>query len=544
MTMVLDNLRWTSTPGHLVVPPFHTGHLSFIPETDVTVSLLRDRPAPEHGSEICVTPFDAEPHTLFTMKCVMVDRPGVVEKLIKAVASLKINIVTQESSSIDDLSRHEVFMLLDWSTTDMLIREPIPPDLRNRFTDLHAILQTNDLRYLRLLERIIALCGDILDWSLSDPSVPNIQMHPLEERRDVIRRGHSRVKRELNRKLHVSIALPEDILRRIEDSTGWRSGEALPYVIMSDTDSRTLRVFFPKRAKEQRLVRVAFAHADRPGALSAVTEVVAASNFSIINSLVRHEQFRQSIWESLLEYKDVESVPRDAGASLQWFRQKLQLDERQRGLMKYFEVSLGEPRYPRRAGVEVGPMIPLYTDKDQVVEVGEVNIDASEALQGMKQVLDTHDEYRGRRWLVDSFISLIRSKPSIFISYPASAKLHAEVLKSHLVNDYEPVEYQAADLNELKAEVKRRISRSDFFLGIWHPEPDRAGEVSPWLPFEFGIASALNKPAVIIVSNRVNQHVWMRIEKNVAIPQYEDVTFERETVHLVEEYCKKNWSLT
>jgi predicted amino acid-binding ACT domain protein len=252
MTMVLDNLRWTTASGQLVIPPFHTGHLSFIPETDVTVSLLRDKPAPEHGCEICVTPFDAEPHTLFTMKCVMVDRPGVVEKLIKAVASLKINIVTQESSSIDDLSRHEVFMLLDWSTTDMLTREPIQTDLRNRFTDLHAILQTNDARFLRLLERILALCGDILDWSSTDPSVPNIQMHPLEERRDAIRRSHSRVKRDPARKLHVSVSLPEDILRRIEDGTGWLSHEPLPYVIMSDTDSRTLRVFFPKRGKELR----------------------------------------------------------------------------------------------------------------------------------------------------------------------------------------------------------------------------------------------------------------------------------------------------
>lgn len=541
MTMVLDYLRRTASPGQLVVPPFHTGHLAFIPETDVQLVLLRDRPAPEHGAEICITPFDVEPHTLFTIKGVMIDKPGVVERLIKAVASLKINIVTLESSSIDDLSRHEVFMLLDWSTTDTQDRQPIPADVRNRFTDLHSVLQTNDRRYLTLLERIISLCGDILDWLPTDPSVPNIQMHPLDERRDVVRRGHAVVKRDPERRFHVLITIPDDILRRIEDATAWLPPEPLPYLIMSDTDSRTLRVFFPKKGKDQSLMHVAFAHIDRPGALSAITEVVAASNFSIINSLVRHEHFRQSVWETLLEYRGPEAVPAEPEHAMSWFANKLRFDDNTRGLMKYFDVSLAIPRYPRLR-TEI-PTIPLYNATDNSVTTLETSIDGTQALEEMKSIIDSHEVYRPRRWLFESLAGIRRTKPSIFLSYPKSAVLHADVLKGYLRKEgYDTVEYQSADLNVLRAEVKHRITHADFFLGIWHPEPDRPGEVSPWLPFEFGIASTLNKPAAIIASTRVHQHVWMRIEKNVAIPQYEDVTFERETVPLLLAYCKRNWT--
>jgi len=450
--------------------------------------------------------------------------------------------VTLESSSIDDLSRHEVFMLLDWSTTDMQDRQVIPSDVRNRFTDLHAILQTNDRRYLTLLERILTLCGDILDWLPTEPSVPNIQMHPLDERRDVVRRGYSVIKRDPQRKFHVLLTIPDDILRRIEDSTSWLPPEPLPYIIMSDTDSRTLRVFFPKKGKERSLIHVAFAHADRPGALSAITEVVAASNFSIVNSLVRHEHFRQSVWETLLEYRDPEAVPNEPDHGLEWFAQKLHLDERRRGLMKFFEVSLGIPRYPRLR-IEI-PNVTLFSSADQAVPMAQTSIDGAQALLSMKGVIDHNEAYRARRWLFESLAGMIRTRPSIFLSYPKSAALHADVLKGYLQKEgYEPIEYQSADLNVLRAEVKHRITHADFFLGIWHPEPDRPGEVSPWLPFEFGIASTLNKPAALIVSSRVHQHVWMRIEKNMAIPQYEDVTFERETVPLLLAYCKRNWNM-
>jgi hypothetical protein len=60
------------------------------------------------------------------------------------------------------------------------------------------------------------------------------------------------------------------------------------------------------------------------------------------------------------------------------------------------------------------------------------------------------------------------------------------------------------------------------------------------MPFEYGIARALDKETVVIHSERLPKSIWGRIEAGVGNPEYSDLRFA-ETVKLVAEHCRHNF---
>lgn len=98
--LVLDYLRpllqCNGDQRAITIPPFHAGHLGFVPDSEVHIGLLA--PFTQDGThcEILVTPYEAGMQ-LGRLTCTMLDRRGVVKQLVDAVSSLDVNIMLVET---------------------------------------------------------------------------------------------------------------------------------------------------------------------------------------------------------------------------------------------------------------------------------------------------------------------------------------------------------------------------------------------------------------------------------------------------------------
>jgi hypothetical protein len=132
-------------------------------------------------------------------------------------------------------------------------------------------------------------------------------------------------------------------------------------------------------------------------------------------------------------------------------------------------------------------------------------------------------------------------KPTIFLSYPKAANYHASFLIGELEKHYHVDFYQEPDGEVIMSQVGDKIRQADFFIGIWHHEfmlPNGITYgISPWLPFEYGIAYAENKPTLIVHSGKLDETIWKRLNPETAQPSYMDVEFVPVTIPLMVNYC-------
>lgn len=572
---VLDYPRKTSTK-EIIIPPFHTGHLGLIPGSEVFIGLIAQYSIEfqheHHGCEIKVSTFQTSAKDLFRLECIMKDQPGVVERLIRSIASLDLNIVLLESSGIDHLNRHLVSMVIDWGTaTKKEFKRPhdTPSNVKQQYFNLHSILPLNDRRYIELYQRIIAQCGDIIDISEDSDPLPNIFLKPFEERlfldqessmieriEDITDNEASTSKnkeiKKPKRSFHVKFKIPRRILRRILHLTDRKEGEDLWYILISEPETRELRVYFPRKEREQRFVHVAFSHKDVPGALNAITRVVANSDFNIITSLLRKIETGEGVWTAVLEgAKHYGNPPSSEKERIDWLAKLLQpAANALRVAMAYYEVVIRPPLYPKP---KTAHSVPLFSKVDEAerallrgLEVSSSKKSLVDGLEKIEKQLQGDDTQKGRlSILVPVLRALKKERPEAFLSYPWNASSLAEFLREELQkNNYDVSHYQDPDLRSLTEEVIERIRAADFFIGIWHHEKElKEGgyTTSPWMPSEFGIASALGKPNTIVYSDKLHESVWHRMEKDVSKIRYSETSFAAECVPIIIDYWNEYW---
>lgn len=200
--------------------------------------------------------------------------------------------------------------------------------------------------------------------------------------------------------------------------------------------------------------------------------------------------------------------------------------------------------------------IPVVLDGGQVPAR---SISAAETLRDLQWLDLSNDWEAGVRAIVrlatesmetgrdQEAISTVQSRhtdraTSIFLSYPSSGAVYASILRSHLVPEFRIVPVQLADVVNIRDEISARIAEADCFLAVWcRTAAATHDEISPWLPYEYGVAAALNKPTLVLVSRHLPKHVWQRIDRQVPIPMFDEPNFERDTVPLVLEYCRTHW---
>lgn len=146
--IVLDYLKGMKN-NEIVIPPFHTGHLGLIPNTQVKLGVISPFSYEPSHCEIILTPYEPT-NQMAVISCVMKDGIGVVKKLIDAISSLKINIITQESSSINHQSHHTINLLVDISHSEIKKDETFEWS-RHKYNEFSYVFPLNDQKYLKIL---------------------------------------------------------------------------------------------------------------------------------------------------------------------------------------------------------------------------------------------------------------------------------------------------------------------------------------------------------------------------------------------------------
>lgn len=545
--IVLDYLKKTIDHS-ICVPPFHTGHLGLLPNTEVSVGLM-NLPSSHAHCELVITPYEPSTSDMAHVHCIMKDRPGVVQRLVEAVSLLDINIVTQESSAINQLNHHSVDLLIDWAYSDLSTLGDSEPAQQHRYSDYQALFPHKSARYVRLFESIIAHCGNvIMRDTVTRPGFPQISIRPLV--------GHhirphtsAKVEPDPKYKLHMRITIPPNILGALHNRLGTDPDEQLHYAILSETENRTLRVFFPEPSLVSRIVHLGFYHRDRPGALSVITKLLARE-FNIHTSLLRKISPERSVWEAILEFRGEEAIPHDTKTQCNFVAMHLNsraIEEDVYSLNQY-EFEVGLPLYPKPKKDTWNERIPLKgpLQPDSTIDI-QPDIDAvlrDRIKEAIASLGGEEDEMSRLLQAVDASVG--QEKPSVFLSFPLIAKEHAHLIEAALRDSYRVHIYDLRGAEDITNAVYRWIARSDYFIGIWHHDenlPTEHGKygISPWMPFEYGIAVALRKPSLVVHSDRLDEKIWKRINLGIANPEYKDIYFAKETVDRIVEHCQRNF---
>jgi ACT domain-containing protein len=563
--LVQDFVRTTpwDTPS-ILVPPFHTGHLGLIAGTTVNVNLVPTGSVNPLGhAELVITPLPLP--ELVRLTATLRDEIGVVARLVDAVAKLGINIEVQESSSITNrLGGHYADLILDMSEAAF---DDDPDSVSQRAREYYrrydSNLPTGDPRLVQIFEAVVAHCADVLtSREIGGVSTLNLTIRPLPPR--AVKTNAQVTVQKTPTSLHGEIKLPDGIADEIRNMfLRIRGNDAseLHYIFSSDTDARDLRVFFLRHDVVTRVLHVGIRHNNTPGALAAILQLVADSSFNILTSLLRKSTPLQSVWEGVLEYRgDADLLPKHSLSdnahyrkTLKWFREILDTRAQSIGLGAA-NIEIGRPLYyshvPASAKIEWMPLLhssnpePLLK-RDQTMTV---LLDARRsALLDVRHNGRDHGERDVLLELVNQVAVRLSSakKPSIFLSYPANARGHAELVKSRIYALFGDIaEYQYAEGERVSDAIIERIQRCDYFIGIWHhderlPLGDGEFDMSPWLHFEYGVALAANTKCLVVHSHKLAERVWRRVRPDDANREYVDLSFASETCQHIVEHCQR-----
>lgn len=572
--LVLDYPRTTEVDSpSILVPPFHTGHLGFIPDTPVHFGIVT--PQRTH-SEVVVAPFSQDWQYLAAVAVTMLDAPGVVSRLVTAVASLDINIETQESASVNHLDHHAVNLIVDFSSSPSLSRIPeTPVPIQRLYRQYSAQFTLSDFRFVHLFEAIMAYCADVIVWNrdrVSGDLFPDVSVRGFPYR-PVAHTSASVVERA-DRPLQTRIAVPPTVAVPLRAALG--VSDQFQYISVSDTATRSLRVFFLHPSAADALFHIGVYHDDVPGALAAILTLLREAKFNILTSLTRKQPAGRSVWEALVHYVGgVRDIPdpgdrvahsRPTREEVEWVRQRIA--ESCPGSAADFEryrLRLGSPQYPKRkAEGATGKYKPTQSvDHPDPVTLdlsdgsgparNEQRLSIAAAIAEVRERVDAaelEDEVTER---IDDLLTTIDKRselgehPTIFVSYPHSAEAMVKKLLLRLEEWYIVKCYQKPDGKLILDEAMRLIEESDYFIGIWHPDtmPTRRGrttkDLSPWLPFEYGVARARDKGHHVVHCDALHAAVWRRVEPGVASPGYAAEAFVDEMIPDIVQFCRSNF---
>jgi hypothetical protein len=339
---------------------------------------------------------------------------------------------------------------------------------------------------------------------------------------------------------------------------GASEGPNVDYVFLSDTDDRTLRVFFLPTVVATSLYHVAVHHRDLSSALGTLLTLTAGAQFNILTSLVAPgENHGENVWEAVLEYQgdDVSSQPARSAKSdaawftksaLPWLRDKLAAVVDDPAFVGSFDFSLSAPTYPRpKTTVQ---RLPLLSD-DAVATMGagppsgEVDPVAEIELR-RRAIASLPSDEHGVRYSILERIGQRRVWPTIFLAYTTEGEAQAKKIKSRLSEHYD-VRDRNADLTPESRERAVEITSSDHFIGLWHHDkraPQGPGTFggSPWVHYHQGLAIASGKQTLTVRSADADPRFWPGAPGADHII-YWDLDFSSETLGEIEEYCRDHF---
>jgi hypothetical protein len=541
------------------IPPWHTGALGFLPgKTEVWVHLqpaLRSKGLPRNRPAHCelyVIPFPTNPGRMFRLECTLRDQPGVVYRVLSAIAAMGANIVKQDSCTFYGGPGHGflhfVDLVIDWSEAENY-RRPIrvfPSDLWC-YRALRDRIPTHDARYVQLFELLLLHSFDIDFDKAHESRLPSIRITPFSFRSED-RVKATRMLLTGDKPLHVKLGLTHNEVDTICERTGRDPTKPLSYVLSADGESRTLRVLFLSSERSQ-LLWVGFRHKDEAGVLAAIARVLLDAGLNIQASILRKESRQRCMWEVGLEPfgEDVVNTNENTGA-LEFVADALRRAVVPTAVIRKCseaEVTLGPPAYssgkskdaPDAAG-QFPKQLAALLDADSSPPSEFAHTNPNEEVQTRYGAMVSRDTIAAAQQALQTFVDpdkrdiygrvlarFDRLQPLIFLSYSFEIKELAEQLKSHaqILQHFRVADYQAKDWHDFFNQSIHRIRMSDVFVGLWSVDPEVM--ISPWLPFEYGVAEALGKPSLLALEQTLHERIKTGLRPNVGFKEYTRASF-------------------
>lgn len=588
-----------ATKQHLVhIPDFHTGHLGLVP--DKSVLLTGPMPQDDRGKidkrtcEIVVTPHIINGDIL-KVSCTFNEAKHILERLVNLLSNLNVNIMKLESASLFESRHHVVHMVLDMSRS-RLSRDPITGGERSKFMDILPNLRLSNRRGLELFLHIVSQCHQILTWKPGpggfSRQIPEVYISEFDRyewtgqtsrvsvERDEVRyqssskegadqsaTGRADTKRTF-------FELPDVKEERIDTLLGIEKGKPLDYLLLSDTESRSLRIQFFQSEHVNRIFEIGFAHRDEIGALYTILRTVAHSGFNVLSCLIREVKEYRNVWEVVLEYQgkeDLTSLDRD----------------RRFAIRKLLEPSV-EKYWRQIAAYDISIFVPShlpgakkYRDpKERAIPLDAKSRPNREKPRRPKLMkLDPHGPVE-RDWLITYANELLFMAPRIFISSSVLKPGYREILAQRLFENGWKVSFYGDTAQEeaTYTEARRLVADADYFVGIWTPDEPESGadavqpvtphprgrgleaegdatrvdgsgatrdRTSPWMQFELGQAVAFEREFKILASDQLLvREVVRRIAADKPVFRFrEDAEYRhfKEQVEILLNYMELNW---
>lgn len=456
--------------------------------------------------EIIISPVKYEHwEECWRINSTFLNEPGIVNKFLKVLAELGVNIVMQESGSSDSRDYHEIETLIDLSQTRQKLgyqrQEPFP-----------AVRKLENILRYRFVDKLY----------MSDDGTPKLsikRMTGLAKAYDSthhLRRGAHTPEGYASVTPNYMIKIPKTILDHlVQDGfmTRERGKISANCALICDTRDRLIRAIFTPLDKPAVLVNVL--HRDWPGVLAGMTDVIK-NDFDILQCLTRPQKNGYNQFEAILFPLD--HCSRQSKRSLESALKKKLHAERS---LDPIEMKV---TFPSSMGVKLRAKVPSELKVAKAYRYG-----GEKYLQGLSslQVLEKHkqalsDEQRSlissdggstealvqsylrMRYIEDQKVQLECAK-NMFVSFSfkKNAQLYSLVASALERNNLFMKEGIHANREQsLSNSVNRAIAGSAYFLAIWTPQ-GKGGAVSEWLLWECATALALGKQVFILMDRRI-----------------------------------------
>ena len=260
--LILDGLRNVRKKGRLLITKYQRGHLSLKSGTKLWICFVPGG-NPDSVPEVFASTINYKAwDSIARVTASFDDRPGVVNHLLTVIRSLNVNIVFEESASINCHQNHIVELVVDMS--DITGGEP----------------SSLDEKAQRLRDHIVALCID--DLCVRGDRA-NCRVEPMWCHHEFKKRYNKEASREYSDGIAPIqtdtqiesgyMLLPPTIEAAVRRRCGYGPKQKIKYTTVSSTEDRALRIHFQHSKAPIMLARVA--HEDAVGALANISSRIA-----------------------------------------------------------------------------------------------------------------------------------------------------------------------------------------------------------------------------------------------------------------------------
>ncbi len=229
--------------NYLPLPWWNRAPLAFESGTSVIVDLLE--PTENGIGDILVSVLDSNKRdTLIRLECSYQDEAGVMNKIFKTIAKLKMNIALAESATISSRTEHTLDLICEVKGSKIDVQKVRSEIEKQGFT--------------------VLTCEKL--------HIEN-ERHLAWQRKKQVQNGWIELK-----------GWKEQIGKQLQKGNISPNTYDLDRVVVSaDTDKRLLRYVFPKKGA----VNLKIQHADDPGVLAQITAKIKKAHFNILSSLLK-----------------------------------------------------------------------------------------------------------------------------------------------------------------------------------------------------------------------------------------------------------------